>query len=298
MSEESQRAGETRVLISSTSLTAHGNSTISPPRFLRLTDPDKANASIYLLADGVLHECTAYRPRYASFFVDNFVIADGTVHFATPIDPLFLMLPGLESARGRNVFCDMEEITSCLGWTREEAAPVLDLLGKDGRQLQCVCDAKEAAGQRYFRLNEDKMIAWMALKVKSAKEALLYPGSPFEKMEESALMTYCLELVNEYVAPEKERNEKLAKELKISLTHMDGNGNDGGTGIVYDPDTILRNRCEGSDSKRPRIDPKAVAKAKAAELRAATKAAKLAKDASGMRKLSAFFKPTASTTKS
>lgn len=46
-------------------------------------------------------------------------------------------------------------------------------------------------------------------------------------------------------------------------------------------------------NKRPRMDPKEAAKAKAAESRQANKAAKLAKEAAGMRKLSAFFKPSA-----
>lgn len=45
--------------------------------------------------------------------------------------------------------------------------------------------------------------------------------------------------------------------------------------------------------KRPRLDPKELAKQKAAETRQAAKAAKLAKEASGMRKLSAFFRPAA-----
>lgn len=43
--------------------------------------------------------------------------------------------------------------------------------------------------------------------------------------------------------------------------------------------------------KRARVDPKEAAKQKAAEARQAAKAAKLAKEASGMRKLSAFFTP-------
>lgn len=41
--------------------------------------------------------------------------------------------------------------------------------------------------------------------------------------------------------------------------------------------------------KKARMDPKEAAKQKAAESRQAAKAAKLAKEASGMRKLSAFF---------
>ncbi len=41
--------------------------------------------------------------------------------------------------------------------------------------------------------------------------------------------------------------------------------------------------------KKARLDPKEAAKAKAQESRQANKAAKLAKEASGMRKLSSFF---------
>lgn len=43
--------------------------------------------------------------------------------------------------------------------------------------------------------------------------------------------------------------------------------------------------------KKVRMDPKEAAKQKAAESRAATKQAKLVKEAAGMRKLSSFFAP-------
>lgn len=70
----------------------------------------------------------------------------------------------------------------------------------------------------------------------------------------------------------------------------------GTTGSRLVTDTYALLTCPSdsqSTEKKPRVDPKEAAKAKAAESRQAAKAAKLAKEAAGMRKLSAFFKPKA-----
>ena len=51
------------------------------------------------------------------------------------------------------------------------AALLLPLLG-GGEQLACLCDVKQAGGQSYFRLSEERVLAWLRLKVDQAKAAL------------------------------------------------------------------------------------------------------------------------------
>lgn len=79
------------------------------------------------------------------------MLADGGAFLATPVDPLLLLLPVLEAARGEGRFCDVEHILECAG-----AAAAALLAPLVAAQLRCVCDAKEAGGHAYFRLNEDK----------------------------------------------------------------------------------------------------------------------------------------------
>ena len=51
------------------------------------------------------------------------------------------------------------------------AALLLPLLG-GGEQLACLCDVKQAGGQSYFRLSDQRVLAWLRLKVDQAKAAM------------------------------------------------------------------------------------------------------------------------------
>ena len=53
----------------------------------------------YLLIEGHLQEVNWYKERYRSWFVGDAVLEDGSMYLCTPVDPLFLALPLLESSR-------------------------------------------------------------------------------------------------------------------------------------------------------------------------------------------------------
>ena len=53
----------------------------------------------YLLIDGHLQEANWYKERFRSWFVGDAVLEDGSMYLCTPVDPLFLALPLLESSR-------------------------------------------------------------------------------------------------------------------------------------------------------------------------------------------------------
>ena len=53
----------------------------------------------YLLIEGHLQEGNWYKERFRSWFVGDAVLEDGSMYLCTPVDPLFLALPLLESSR-------------------------------------------------------------------------------------------------------------------------------------------------------------------------------------------------------
>lgn len=68
---------------------------------------------------------------------------------ATPVDALFFLIPMLEKAGDK--FCDLEHILTC--GDSQHAALLTPLVTK---QLQNICDVKEAGGQSYYRLSHEK----------------------------------------------------------------------------------------------------------------------------------------------
>lgn len=294
MMGETQLCNEKRVFISSAPLVA--NNSTGDMKFVRILENNGTQeASSYLVGSGVLEECMAYKPRYSSWFVDDSVVSQGVLHISTPVDPLFFVLRGLTNIKNRNnTFCDLEEIVSCIGLLGSESSfcmrCIQEMMEKDD-QMRCLCDFKEVGKDRYYRLNEEKVVAWLILKVKALQQALSVPGSAFEQMDENGLKLYCVGLISEYLPDDNNWISPLKDKLNITDPENTASGHP-----AYDPDAALRLDTDGYDQKkRPRFDPKAMAKTKAAEGRAALKAAKLAKEASGMRKLSSFFQPKTKT---
>lgn len=55
----------------------------------------------YLLLNGHLQEANWFKERYRAWFLGDYVLGDGGMYLCTPIDPLFLALPLLESSRNK-----------------------------------------------------------------------------------------------------------------------------------------------------------------------------------------------------
>ena len=175
----------------------------------------------------------------------------------------------------------------CLGCSPTALTSITSLITHS--QLQCLCDSKDVGGQFYYRLCEQRVLAWLRLKVAQTKAGLSETASGFAEMDDRGLTVYAVGVLGEYITPE------WAVKLSSSLCLPDAAagaavGPSHGAPSGYNPDSLeYPGYDQPSQAKRPRFDPKEAAKAKAAEARAATKAAKIAKEASGMRKLSSFF---------
>ncbi|PSC68408.1 ribonuclease H2 subunit B [Micractinium conductrix] len=246
-------------------------------QFLTLVDPRTGLPACYLLAGGCLQELNWFKQQYSSWLVGDSVVADGGMYLGTPVDPLLLLMPLLEKARAQqNVFQDLEQIVSMAD--SPSAHLLAELLAGSG-QLACLCDVKQAGGQTYYRLNDDLVLAWLRLKVDQAKQWLLEsPAAAFSGMDDLGLTAYVSGLLGEYLA--QHWQERLAQALDLP-EEMPQPAHPPPSSDWDAPPT----------EKKVRLDPKEAAKLKAAESRQANKQAKLAKEASGMRKLSSFFAP-------
>jgi ribonuclease H2 subunit B len=200
---------------------------------------------------------------------------------------LFLILPALESTRssGGN-FCELEHCLEALCLTPAASEALTALITPE--QMQCICDTKHVGGQQYYRLSDDRLLAWLSVKVEQTKAALVDQAAGFAGMDAMGLTVYAAGILGEYLSPEW--STKLSKYLGLPQPG-DGAGGSNATGAaapppLYNPDVAFDRATE---SKRPRFDPKEAAKAKAQAARAEAKAAKIAKEAAGMRKLSSFF---------
>lgn len=138
-----------------------------------LPNPKSNCNAAFLFVNGQLLELNCFKQMYSSWFLGAQVVSDGGVYVSTPVDVLFVVLPILERARrsssdfaGR--FCNLEDILS------NDQHPDLMLL-KDliTPSLCCICDERDIGnGEVYYRLNDERVLAWLQCKVKQSLNAL------------------------------------------------------------------------------------------------------------------------------
>lgn len=75
---------------------------------------------------------------------------DGATYLATPMDPLFLILPALERACSRG-FCDTETLLEISG------LPASCLHALNRAEIGSVCRSKAAMDLFYYQLDEEKV---------------------------------------------------------------------------------------------------------------------------------------------
>eukprot|EP00201_Polytomella_parva_P020658 CAMPEP_0175047142 /NCGR_PEP_ID=MMETSP0052_2-20121109/5426_1 /TAXON_ID=51329 ORGANISM="Polytomella parva, Strain SAG 63-3" /NCGR_SAMPLE_ID=MMETSP0052_2 /ASSEMBLY_ACC=CAM_ASM_000194 /LENGTH=374 /DNA_ID=CAMNT_0016310975 /DNA_START=26 /DNA_END=1147 /DNA_ORIENTATION=+ len=63
---------------------------------LNLPHPKTGESQAYLIKDGILQELNCSKLMYGCWSINEKLIADGTLYLATPIDPLFVLLPYLD----------------------------------------------------------------------------------------------------------------------------------------------------------------------------------------------------------
>lgn len=211
--------------------------------------------------------------------------ADGTLHVSTPVDPLFVLLPVLDKNRNATadapagVFTGLEQLLS------HDAFPHLAqiLAAAVEPQLSCVCDVKEAGGERYYRLSDQRALAWLCCKLDQAAAAL---QPQLTGMDAGAQQSYLVGFLSEYLTPGWA--DRLAKHLGVEASGVAGARGTGAAGPAAGPPPPLPADEQPTD-KKAKLDPKELAKRRAAEKAAETKAANMAKLAAGTKKITGFF---------
>ncbi|XP_039052092.1 ribonuclease H2 subunit B-like isoform X2 [Hibiscus syriacus] len=139
---------------------------------LSLRHPKSGNRASYLLCNGLLQELHWFKQPYGSWFLGDYVSEDGSLYTATPIDPVFIMLPIFEDARMKKgddpgKFRQLEEIlfvNDCPGYRH------LFSMAEDC--MEVVCEIKEVGSTKFFRLDDTKVLAWLLCKVSQLKQTL------------------------------------------------------------------------------------------------------------------------------
>ena len=160
---------------------------LSTAKLARLTHPrTAAPLAVCLASSGTLLEVQKFcegekEPRSWLLAGAERVQQDSSLFLATPLDPIFLILPRLRALRGSNTpgyFRPMSELSSALESADElEAAafeatvlalPEALLLKK----LRLVCDVNDKYDEPMVRLNDTKLLAWLQRKVKAVQAKL------------------------------------------------------------------------------------------------------------------------------
>eukprot|EP01080_Neovahlkampfia_damariscottae_P005657 gene5657-9473_t len=108
-----------------------------------------------------LYEISETFSNKGSFFCDNFVIENGSFFILTKYDILFLLISILEKNRNNTenklgMFCTIEQILS----NHQELKTI-------SFELDLICDCKELDDEKFYRLNDEKVMEWLSKKMKN-----------------------------------------------------------------------------------------------------------------------------------
>ncbi|KAF4086846.1 hypothetical protein AMELA_G00089030 [Ameiurus melas] len=141
------------------------------PTFIRLRNPATGAASQYLFSRGDvrLYEVKAFVEDFHSWFIDQTVQRDGRLLYVTPMDPLFLLLPYLQSGAAEGKFQPLQQMVM------DEDYPGCTRLLKCTQALdtlQHVADEKVVDSKKFHRYSQEKTMDWLKKKVLNTVRAL------------------------------------------------------------------------------------------------------------------------------
>ncbi|KAE9460316.1 hypothetical protein C3L33_07789, partial [Rhododendron williamsianum] len=154
----------------------------------------------------------------------------GRLYTATPVDPVFILLPIFEEARMKKgddpgKFRQLDEMIFVNGYPGYRY-----LLSIAETSMQVVCDVKvfvdivlgkasvkpEIGSIKFFRLNDSKVLAWLNYKVDQLKRTLLTLDKNYAARDEKDTLTDAVSVLGEYLK-EEPWLELLCSNLKLDL---------------------------------------------------------------------------------
>ncbi|XP_022536228.2 ribonuclease H2 subunit B isoform X1 [Astyanax mexicanus] len=141
------------------------------PTFVKLKNPATGATSQYLFSSGDerVYEVKAFNEEYRSWFIGQMVQRDGRLLYVTPVDPVFLVLPYLQSGEVEGKFQPLQQVVM------DEDYPACTRLLKCEQALESVhhvADEKEVSSQKFHRYNQEKTLEWLKKKVENTVTAL------------------------------------------------------------------------------------------------------------------------------
>lgn len=192
---------DTRILIAHCSSWKNQEQNESQCKLVHLKNPKSGTATCYLVApDGRLQELHWFKQSYAAWFIGDFVCSDGSLYIASPVDPIYMILPILEQVRMKKgddmgKFRALDEIMYVDGFPG-----YVHLLPVLASCLELICELREVGQDKYYRLDDSKVLAWLCCKVKCTSEALLSSSNKyFSGLSEEDLKVYVVGLLGEYL---------------------------------------------------------------------------------------------------
>uniref|UniRef100_A0A8C0QIB4 Ribonuclease H2 subunit B n=1 Tax=Canis lupus familiaris TaxID=9615 RepID=A0A8C0QIB4_CANLF len=139
--------------------------------FVKLVNPCSGEGTIYLfdLCLQQLFEIKVFKEKHHSWFIDQSVQSGGLLHFATPMDPLFLLLHYLRKADKEGKFQPLDQVV--LDDTFPNCILLLRLPDLE-KLLQHVTEEKEVDKKKYYKYSKEKTIKWLGKKVQQTVSAL------------------------------------------------------------------------------------------------------------------------------
>lgn len=262
----------------------------------------------YLLtAAGALLELNAHAPPHAAWLAGGWLASDGRALFATPLDPLLLALPRLAAGTAAGYVDAVTAVGADDGGVvGGRLLAALAAVGRGGAgsahenedtaraaatALASVCDVKTIGDDTYLKFSEARAIAWLKLKAAATGAALRASagGGAAASLDDAGAAAAGAALLAEWLpaewavkigAPAPGVRDAAA----AATTPAPGSRwCVAGDGAAAGPENV--------PPKRQRIDPKELARAKAAAAREEARTAARKKEAKTMKSLTAFFAP-------
>uniref|UniRef100_A0A8D0GRL2 Ribonuclease H2 subunit B n=1 Tax=Sphenodon punctatus TaxID=8508 RepID=A0A8D0GRL2_SPHPU len=196
------------------------------------------DAALYLFNSGAqqLFEVKAFHEEYHSWFIGQAVQHDGRLLFATPVDPLFLVLLYLlkaEKEQGKFQALDQVVVDS-----EFSACKILLQCARVVQSIHHVTEEKEIGSKVYYKYSHDKTLMWLKKKVNQTVKVLKsndvcvggrVQSATFISSKQSTTVTeedyirYAHGLISEYIPEELSTNRKMSAAQK-ALAKVDKSG--------------------------------------------------------------------------
>ncbi|XP_038989816.1 ribonuclease H2 subunit B [Phoenix dactylifera] len=169
---------------------------------LSLCHPKSGKPTNYVFSAGKLQELHWFKQSCGSWFLGDYVCEDGSLYIATPIDPIFILLPVFEAARmtkgnDQGMFRQLDEILYVDGYPGYQ-----HLMSVAEDSMQLVSEVKEIGSAKFFRLNDSQVLAWLCHKVQRLKATLPKLDKNYAAQEKMLHLVDIVSILGEYVKDE------------------------------------------------------------------------------------------------